>query len=144
MPRTKIALPNGFNFETQLIVRVSDLNYGNHLGNDRILSFLQEARVRMLSSLGLSELNIGDDTSLIQGDAEIIYNSEGFLGDEIKIEIAVLDFSKSSFDFIYRLWNLTQNQSLAIAKTRMVCFDYTNRTVKAVPSEFKESFSSPE
>lgn len=144
MPRTKIALPNRFNFETQLIVRVSDLNYGNHLGNDRILSFLQEARVRMLSSLGLSELNIGDDTSLIQGDAEIIYNSEGFLGDEIKIEIAVLDFSKSSFDFIYRLWNLTQNQSLAKAKTRMVCFDYINRTVKAVPSEFKESFSSPE
>lgn len=143
MPRTKISVPSTFHFSTQLTVRVGDLNYGNHLGNDRILTYLQEARVRMLAAQGMSELNIGDNTSLIQGDAEIIYKSEGFLGDQIEIELAVNDISGSSFDIVYQLTNTTTGKLLAIGKTRMVCFDYNTRKVQVVPASFKAYFTSP-
>jgi hypothetical protein len=45
MPRLKLELPAGFPFRTTLTVRVTDLNYGNHLGNDALLGLLHEARV---------------------------------------------------------------------------------------------------
>ena len=35
-----------------LEVRISDINYGNHMGNDRALSFFQDARISFLKQLG--------------------------------------------------------------------------------------------
>jgi len=140
MPRVKISVPEHVNHEMFLQVRVSDLNYGNHLGNDRVLTYLQEARVDFLAAHGKSELDFWG-TSLIQGDAAIAYKSEGFLHDRIKIEISVDDVSSSSFDLVYQLTNESTGNVLALAKTRMVCFDYSVRKVTPVPVEFKELFA---
>lgn len=139
MPRIKIETPESYAFETNLEVRVTDLNYGNHLGNDKVLSYMQEARVQFFRSYNMSELDFWG-TSLIQGDAAISYKSEGFLNDSIKIEIAVNDISNSSFDLVYTLTNKTTDKLLALAKTRMVCFDYDNRKVTSVPETFKTLF----
>ncbi len=139
MPRVKIESPESYVHESLLTVRVTDLNYGNHLGNDRVLGYTQEARIQFFKSHNMSELDFWG-TSLIQGDAAISYRSEGFLNDQIKIEIAVNDVTNSSFDLVYRLTNETTNQVLALAKTRMVCFDYDTRKVTAIPQGFKSLF----
>ena len=132
MPRVNISTPSSFNHSFKIKVRVTDLNYGNHLANDKIQTYLQEARIDFLAVHGLSELNVGSDTSLIQGDAAIVFKSEGFLHNEIEVKIAINDVSNSSFDFVYQLTNLTTSKLLAIAKTRMVCFNYDERKVKPV------------
>ena len=46
MARVEIELPEQFPFATEIPIRISDINYGNHLGNDAVLSLAQEARVR--------------------------------------------------------------------------------------------------
>lgn len=48
MPRVKVALPVSFPFTTQLPVRITDINYGAHLGNDALLGLLHEARIHFL------------------------------------------------------------------------------------------------
>jgi len=48
MSRVVIALPNEFSFSTELDVRIQHINRGNHLGNDSLITFLNEARVRFL------------------------------------------------------------------------------------------------
>ena len=48
MPRVKVALPATFPFRTEIPVRITDLNYGGHLGNDALLGLLHEARVHFL------------------------------------------------------------------------------------------------
>ena len=48
MSRIKLALPDRWTFSTELPVRISDINYGGHLGNDAVLALAQEARVRFL------------------------------------------------------------------------------------------------
>ena len=58
MPRIRLELPDRFHFRTSLTVRVTDLNYGRHLGNDAVLGLLHEARVRFLRSLGYAELDV--------------------------------------------------------------------------------------
>ena len=39
-------------FNTTIEVTIGDINYGNHMGNDRFLTLMQEARLRWLQSLG--------------------------------------------------------------------------------------------
>ena len=44
--KIKFKVPSKYHFETKLKIRVSDLNYGGHLGNDSVLSLAHESRVR--------------------------------------------------------------------------------------------------
>ena len=55
MPRVKVTLPESFLFTVELPIRITDLNYGAHLGNDALLSLLHEARVKFLAHLGQPE-----------------------------------------------------------------------------------------
>ncbi|NNG26771.1 MAG: thioesterase, partial [Ignavibacteriaceae bacterium] len=58
MARIKIDPPEKFMFNTEITIRVTDLNYGAHLGNDSVLSICHEARMRFLKHFGYSELDI--------------------------------------------------------------------------------------
>src|SRR5512137_1805185 len=57
MPRVKLEEHARYPFSTELEVRVADLNYGAHLGYERLLSLAHQARVRMLDRLGATELD---------------------------------------------------------------------------------------
>ncbi len=136
MARLKIQLPQKFIFKTEMGVRVSDLNYGAHLGNDSVLSICHEARIRFLNQQGYTELNI-EGCGIIMADAAIQYKAEGFYGDILIIEIAVSDFSKSSFDFVYRITNKETCKLIALVKTGIVFYDYKNQKVISAPAGFE-------
>ena len=44
MARVKIEFPETTLFTHELSVRITDLNYGNHLAHDSLISLLHEAR----------------------------------------------------------------------------------------------------
>lgn len=122
-------------------IRISDLNYGNHLGNDAVLSLAHEARVQFLAKYGLSELEVGG-AGLIMSDAAIVYKSEGHYGEIVCIEIFVTDVGRHSFDLLYRM-TVDRNggkADLAHVKTGMVCFDYTCRKVASIPQGLQDVF----
>lgn len=140
MSRVKINFPSQKPLlECNIPLRITDMNYGNHLGNDKILSLLHEARVQLLHHLGCTELDIGDQTSLIMGDVMIKYVSEAFYGEDTSIQLWIHNFTNSSFQIYYRI--LCKNgeeliKVIAEAKTGMVCFDYQERKVQPVPESF--------
>src|SRR5436189_5216422 len=102
MPRIHFDLTEKFIFETELSVRVSDLNYGGHVGNDRILLLMQEARVIFYRSLGFkNEISFEGSIGQIIADAVVIYKAESFLGDVLTIKIAANDFTRYGFDMVY-------------------------------------------
>lgn len=128
MNRIKINLPEHFPFSTRLQIRVTDLNYGGHVGNDTVLSILQEARQQFLQSRGYSELQVAE-FGLIMADAMVEYKKEMNHLDQIKIDIAAMDFDKMGFDLYYRVViEKNGEEILAVrAKTGMMLFDYTTR-----------------
>jgi acyl-CoA thioester hydrolase len=136
MARVRIALPKQFLFTTEMPLRISDINYGGHLGNDSVLSIVHEARVRFLKSLGLSELDIGDSVALIMGDVAAMYLAEGFYGDLIEISVGSDDFTARSFDLIFSLRNKRTAQEIARVKTGMLGFNYSERKVCDLPPSF--------
>jgi acyl-CoA thioester hydrolase len=143
MPRIKIDLPESFSFSTSFAVRITDLNYGGHVGNDKVLSFLHEGRMLYLQSLGFTELNI-EGVSLIMADAALIFRNEMYYGDQLLISIQPMEFSRVGFDLIYKIERKSENQLLivALAKTAMICFDYGLRKVVSLPEAAKNKLSS--
>ena len=138
MARIELNLPETFSFSTDVRVRISDINYGNHLGNDALLSLVHEARLQFLQSRGFSELDI-DGCGLILTDAVIVYKSQGFHGDLLTILAAVGDFNKYGCDFFYKVIRKNGGKEVARAKTGIVFFDYNRQKMVPVPAAFSEA-----
>jgi len=141
MSRIQINFPNQNVFSTEIKIRITDLNYGGHLGNDSMLSILHETRVRFLKHFGYSEMNVAG-VGIIMADAAIQFKTQAFYGERLKIEIAVGDFSRVSFDIYYRI--LSGTREVALAKTGIVFYNYETKKVAAVPQEFRIKFESKE
>jgi len=134
--RTKLKLPAHFAFTTEMQVRINDVNYAGHLGNDHILSLIHEARARYLKQFGCTELDVFG-TATIMVDAVVVYKSEAFHGDRITVQVTTDAFTKHGCDFIYRLTNKETRKEIARAKTGLVFFDYDKRKMTLVPDEFR-------
>ena len=136
MARVKIELPKEFIFKTEIPIRINDINYGGHLGNDAVLSIVHEARLRFLKQHNFTEMNAGG-AGIIMVDAVVQYKAEGFYGDIILVEIAVTDITGVGCDFVYRCTNKNTGTEIAIVKTGIVFFDYDKKKVVSVPKSFK-------
>lgn len=140
MARIKIALPEKIIFETELVLRISDINYGGHLANDAVLSIVHEARIRFLQQLGYSEKNI-EGLGLIMTDAAIVYKNQGFHGDRLTIKISIDEFTKLGFDLFYLLTN-QDGKEVARVKTNITFFDYKANKLAGIPQDFLEKVNS--
>ena len=137
MARIKLLMPEQKIFSTEIAIRITDINYGNHVGNDAFVRLIHEARVQWLSSNNYTELNI-EGASLIMADLAVEYKGESFYGDVLKVEIAVGEISKAGFE-LYYLIHVNRNANnilIAKAKTGMVCYNYEEKKVRELPEKF--------
>lgn len=134
MARVKITLPDNFTFFATIPIRITDLNYGGHVGNDTVLSLIHEARVQFLKSVGLDERNFCG-AGLIMSDAAIEYKAELFYGDVITAFVSASDFSRAGFDLYYKL--VRNDTVVCHAKTGMVCYSYEKKRVVTLPDAAK-------
>jgi YbgC/YbaW family acyl-CoA thioester hydrolase len=138
MARIKIDLPERAVFTCEIPVRITDVNYGGHVGNDAILSFLHEARVQFLRHYGFSEQNAGGK-GIIMADAVLVYKSEIFYGETLTIDVGLADVQRHGLDVTYKV--SSKGKEVARAKTGIVFFDYEKRVVSSMPEEFKTRFA---
>lgn len=140
MARVEISLPDRFPFATELPIRVTDLNYGGHLGNDAVLSLVHEARVRFLAARGWTELDVAG-AGIIMADAAVVYRAEGFYGMVLKAEVAVDDLRTRSCDLLYRLTDVATGREVARAKTGILFYDYAAKRIVQAPEPFRAAFA---
>lgn len=138
MSRTRIELPEKFTFKTALKIRISDINYGGHLGNDSVGSLIHEARFQFFKSLGYKdELSLAG-AGAIQADMEIVYKNEAFHGDHVELKVAVTEISKVSFDLTYLIAAIGSEKEIARAKTTIITYDYEQKRKVSVPQALVE------
>lgn len=135
MARPSLELPTFVQYTVDIPVRISDINYGGHLGNDAVLSIVHEARIRFLRHLGFTEFNCGGP-GLIMADAFVVFRSEAFHGDTLRAEVSAGEISRAGFQIYTRLVHSTTNAEVARVRTGMVCFDYTRKRPVPVPAVF--------
>jgi acyl-CoA thioester hydrolase len=143
MARVTIDLPAEFRFSTAISIRITDINYGGHAGNDTILSLVHEARMQFLNSVGYTEMNCGG-TGLIMTDAAIEFKKELFYGEVVTVSVVAINFSKISFELFYKMEKQVEDKPVLVAKvkTSMVCYDYIAKKVAAFSPEAIEKLTA--
>jgi len=139
MPRLKIFLPEKLLTSVSIPVRITDINYGNHVGNNSIVEIIHEARSRFLQQYGFTELNAAG-TGLIMSELLVEFQNECFYNDLPEVKLFCGEISRVSFEFFYQI-SVKRNEEtikIALAKTLMVCYDYSVKKVRAVPEGLRK------
>lgn len=126
-------------FETELLIQVSDINYGGHLGNDRFLTLAQEVRVRWLRSLGWTEKNIANSgAGFIVTEAQIQFLAEAFLGQTLIGSLFLHESSQCSCVLHCVLADKESQQKVGVIATKVAFFDYNTRKIASCPKSFPQ------
>ena len=118
---------------TRITVRIGDINYGGHLGHDRLITLLHQARLDWLHALGAEEQHCFG-AGLIMRRLTCDYRAEAFLGDALDITLHAGGLRRTAFTLHYRVCRGAT--LIAEAATEMVAFDYQARKITALPPAF--------
>ena len=140
MARPRVDLPEAFDYSTEASVRISNINYGMHLGADQVLPLALETQMRFLAHLGYGMLDVAGGT-IIMTDSVIVYKAQAAYGDRLRIELAVAGFTDYGFDFVYRMTNKDTGVEVARVKTGILFYDYDNLKRQPVPEAFRARFA---
>jgi 4-hydroxybenzoyl-CoA thioesterase len=139
MAKITIDMPDSFTFKTEVQVLIQHINRADHLANEHLVAFLNEARTRFCNNLNYASLGISAK-DFINADLVVLYQSEAHYSDCLCIEVAANDFSKYGCDFVYKVSQSVSGQIVAIAKTAMLHYDYEKKCLHPVPSNFRDLF----
>ncbi len=139
MARIKIELPDKFAFSTEIPVMARDINRGNHMSYNSLLSMIEETRVRFMRSINYSQENV-NGAGIIAADVAVVYKQQGHYGQVLKFELAPADFSKKGCDFVFRISDSATGEEIARAKMGIVFFDYIKQKSVPVPEAFRKKF----
>jgi len=139
MARIRIELPEKCIAVFIIPVRITDINYGNHVGNNSLVEIIHEARMQFLRQYDLTEMDAGG-SSLIMNELIVEFKNESFYKDDLRVKIFVGDISRVSFELFYSISALRNDVSTTIAhaKTGMVCYNYNAKRVIGVPEKLKK------
>lgn len=140
MARLQLTFPEDqFYYSTPMSVRVTDINAGNHLGNDSMISMISEARARFLFEFGVAETE-RDGTGIIVTDLATTYRAEAHARDQLLFEVGVMDFNKYGGDIIFRITRPRDRKLIAMAKSGFVFYNYKTSQVVMMPEDFRGKF----
>ncbi|MEO5984967.1 MAG: thioesterase family protein, partial [Ferruginibacter sp.] len=100
MGRIKIEISGRLLKKVVLPIRITDINYGNHVGNDAIVRLIHEARMKWLYDNNYTELDVGG-AGLIMSDLALEFKNESFYGDVLEVEIFGGELTSKSFELFY-------------------------------------------
>lgn len=125
-----------FHFTIPLKVRVSDLNYGAHVGYQNYFSYFQEARIAYLDQFTFSELDIGG-CGMIVAEATCKYKQALYLNDDITVACAISDLKSKMFVMDYQIW--IDKALCAEGLTKNLGYDYNTQSVCRLPDRFVQA-----
>lgn len=115
--------------------RISDINYGGHVGHVELIHLLHEVRVKFLRKYHLNEIEINGG-SLIVRELQIKYLNQSFWNDELKIHLT-LETVRAKIIFHYSIYNISKNNMTANAEINMVLMNKDNQKLSK-PNIFLE------
>ncbi len=143
MSRVILEFPEPAIYSHPVRLRISDINYGNHLGHDTLVSLLHDARCGWLAKYGLTELTVdGESLGWVVAELVVNYRAEAFYDDQLQVELAIGEIGSKGAEIYHRVVG-KEGVEVAVAKVGVVFFDYTKRKAAAVPENFIQLVKRP-
>ena len=128
-------------FSHEISVRISDINYFDHMGHDALVTMVHEARAQFFTANGFHESDT-DGCSCIVCDLAVVYRSEAHYAQMLVIEIAHGDIENFGCELYYRVLQKDSKKVVALAKTGHVFFKGRQPTLQKIPEAFKKMIQS--
>ena len=121
---------------SRLTVRIGDINYGGHLGHDRLITLLHQACIELLHALGATETDCFG-AGLIMRHLTCDYRGEAFLDDTLDIAMRVDNLRNAAYTLQYSV--TCQGRPIATAAVEMVAYDYQRHKIIVLPPAFADA-----
>ena len=77
MPKIRLQELNSYQYFVVIPVRITDINYAGHLGNDSMISIIHEARFRFVQHIGFKdEIDFQDYKGLLGKEKYVVIKIE--------------------------------------------------------------------
>lgn len=133
-----------YHFSVPVVVRYGDLDPQWHVNNARFLTYLENARMGYLMSLGLFDGENFFDFNLIVADIHIAYKAPIKLTQKVRVWIKAERLGNKSLTFIYEISDDETKQVMATAETIMVTYDYHQQKSIPIPEKWRQAISQRE
>lgn len=133
MERVRLEFPEDAIIHRQpLSVRITDMNYGRHLGHDAVISIMHEARVNALAQLGMSEGDMGG-YPCVAADLAVQYQAEARWPDSLVVETAIPAPGPRAIAVFHRIRRSGDDRLVATARINLMLVDPAAGRSVAVP-----------
>ncbi|WP_447553477.1 acyl-CoA thioesterase [Vreelandella sp. EE22] len=122
-----------------LTVRITDMNYGQHLGHDALVSLLADARAQAFASLAYPEWDMAGYPSVV-ADLTVMYQRETRFADRLVVETAVPEPEGKALTVYHRVLN-ERDERVATARVTLLLLDPAAGKTVAVPCELKRALA---
>jgi acyl-CoA thioester hydrolase len=125
----------GFPFVHRETVRFRDTDAMGHVNNAVFLTYLEQARIAYLRSLGVLDGPL--QLAMILARVEIDFRAQAWPGESLEIGVRPARIGTKSFDLEYEV--RAEGRVVAEAKTVLVGFDYVTNASGELPPEWREA-----
>lgn len=127
-------------YKISIPVRISDINYGGHLGHAELTKITHQARLKMLKHFSLSETDISG-AGIIVRRMETSYKGEAFFDETLTLYIRISKPEKSSCLVEYQI-NKDSDTPVATVYETIMFMDYIRRKPVRVPQEIHDLYEN--
>ncbi len=127
-----------FVFETVMRVRNTEIDVGQHLTLESLITLLAEARARFLYSRGIKEIN-SDYQGLIISNLQLNVISRVRAREELLFEVGVEQISDKSGDMAIKVTRMYDGSLVAKARKSFIQYDYRSNKAISFHDDIKEA-----
>lgn len=132
---------NEFRYYQPIQVRYNDIDAQGHVNNAKYVTYIEYARFRYLTELGLWDGKSFMDLGLIVADCHVSYLAPIKLNQRIRVGTRVSKIGNKSLVFSSQIEEEDTAKIMATAEIIMVSYDYNTETTIAVPGNWREKIS---
>jgi acyl-CoA thioester hydrolase len=121
-------------------VRFRDLDPMGHVNNAVYLTWIENARIEFLRSLGAFDSPYTGEMTMILARATVDFRAPLGFGEEVEIRVRPARLGTKSFDLAYEL--RTNRGVAAEAETVLVTYDYESASPIEIPEKWRERLAA--
>lgn len=132
---------NEFRYYQPIQIRYNDIDAQGHVNNAKYVTYIEYARFRYITELGLWDGKSFMDLGLIVADCHVSYLAPIKLNQCIRVGTRVSKIGNKSLVFSSQIEEEGTAKIMATAEIIMVSYDYNTETTIAVPGDWRKKIS---
>jgi len=131
-----------FRFFHPIEVRYGDLDPQGHVNNACYLTYMEQARIAYIQTLGLWPGGTFLDIGIILAEAQVVFNSPILYGQKLRVGVRVSRLGNKSLTMDYLLEDAENGKRLASGSSVLVTYNYRDARSLPIPEDWRKAIES--